>query len=175
MFKKTVAALALIGTSFASQANWQAGVGYVNLSDSPSGYDISLDGVYGSLGYKFKSSDNFYWVPELRLGTGIGDDTIDNYLAGSVLNTKLEMERYIALSLRGQYELDNGVYLYAAPSYANVEIKASGFGASLSEDEWEFGLGGGIGYNFSNNMAAELSYEQFDGVDVVSLAVKFDF
>ncbi len=167
MFKKKLAALALIGTSFASQANWQAGVGYVNLSDSEGGDSISLDALVGSLGYKFKSGENFYFMPELRLGTGMGDDDL--------YGVKVEVESFVALSLRGQYELESGLYLYGAPSYANLEVKASGYGESATEDEWEFGLGGGIGYNFSNNMAAELSYEQFDGVDVVSLAVKFDF
>ncbi|MFY8273291.1 outer membrane protein [Pseudoalteromonas sp. SSDWG2] len=167
MLKKSLVALALVGTSFASQANWQAGVGYVNLSDSEGGDSISLNALVGSLGYKFKSSDSFYFMPELRLGTGLGDDDL--------YGIKVEVESFMALSLRGQYDFDNGMYLYGAPSYANVEVKASGYGASATEDEWEFGLGGGLGYNFSNGVAAELSYEQFDGVDVVSFGLKFDF
>ena len=167
MMKKTLLALVLAGTSFASQANWQAGVGYVNLSDSEGGDSISLNALVGSLGYKFKTGDNFYLVPELRLGTGVGDDEL--------YGAKIEVESFTALSLRGQYDLESGLYIYGAPSYANLEVKASAYVESASEDEWEFGLGGGVGYNFSNAMLAELSYEQFDGVDVVSLAVKFDF
>ena len=57
MMKKTLLALVLAGTSFASQANWQAGVGYVNLSDSEGGDSISLNALVGSLGYKFKTGD----------------------------------------------------------------------------------------------------------------------
>ncbi|MBS3796452.1 outer membrane beta-barrel protein [Pseudoalteromonas sp. BDTF-M6] len=171
MLKKTLLAVVLAGTSFASQANWQAGAGYMNLSDDDAGIDISLDGIYGSIGYKFDSGNDFYFMPELRIGTGIGDDKVNVF--GT--NVKIEMDSFIALSVRGQYDFNNGFYLYAAPSYANLEVTASAGGVSESGDDWEFGFGGGAGYQFSKTMAAELSYEQFDGTDAVSVALKFDF
>lgn len=147
----------------------------MNLSDEDDGLDISLGGIVGSLGYKIKSGNNFYLIPEVRVGKGISDDSV------SVLgvDVDVELDGFLALSLRGQFELDNSIYLFAAPTYANAEFTASasqgGRSASATEDSWEFGVGGGAGYNFSKVVSAEVMYEQFDGTDVLSLGLKFNF
>ncbi|WP_114326892.1 outer membrane beta-barrel protein [Candidatus Colwellia aromaticivorans] len=167
MFKKTALAILIAGTSFSSLANWVGGVSYINLSDDEDGIDISLSGISGSLGYKIDSNTNFNFIPEVRIGTGISDDT--------VYGVDVEMDSFIALSVRGQYSLENGVYLFAAPSYANVELTASYGGYSETDDSWEFGIGGGAGYKFNESTSAEFMYEQYDGTDVLSFGVKFDF
>lgn len=165
----------IAGTSFSSLANWVGGVSYINLSEEDDGLEISLGGISGSLGYKIDSDNNFYFMPEVRIGTGISDDSVS--ILG--VDVDVEMDSFIALSVRGQYELDNGVYLFAAPSYANVELTAKasleGQSASETEDSWEFGIGGGLGYKFNESTSAEFMYEQWDGVDVLSFGVKFDF
>ncbi|MGL4939209.1 outer membrane protein [Shewanella sp.] len=170
-----VASSSLVAAEVEPTNSWVAGVSYMNLSDESDGVDISVGGVAGSLGYQFKSGENFYLVPEVRLGTGVGSDSFS--LSG--IDVEVELDTFIALSLRGQFEFDNGVYLYAAPTYANAEFtaKASYFGqtASSTEDSWEFGVGGGVGYRFSQVTSAELSYEQFDGIDVFSVGLKFNF
>lgn len=165
------ASLSAVATDNLADNHWVAGVGYTNLSDDEDGLDISLGAIVASLGYKIKSSDNFFITPEVRLGTGITDDTIAIF--GSRLD--IELERLVALTVRGEFEFDNGFYLYAAPSYTNVRLKASGYGRDVSEDSWEFGIGGGLGYQFTQKTAAEVSYEQFDGADVLSFSVKFAF
>lgn len=167
MIKKSLLALALSGASFMSMANWVGGIGYVNVSDDISGKDISLGGITGSLAYKIDSENKFTFIPEVRIGTGIDDDT--------VYGVKVEMESFIAFSLKGQYQLNEKAYLFAAPSYANLEIKASANGYSETDDEWEFGIGAGAGYQFSDTISGEISYEQFDGTDVISAGVKFNF
>lgn len=155
--------------------NWVGGISYINLSDEDDGLDISLGGVVGSLGYKIKSGNNFYLIPEVRIGTGISDDSV-SYLG---VDVDVELDGFLALSLRGQFELDNGVYIFAAPTYANAEFTASasqgGQSASATDDSWEFGVGGGVGYNFTKTASAEVMYEQFDGTDVFSLGLKFNF
>ena len=175
MFKKTALAILIAGTSFSSLANWVSGVSYINLSDEEDGLDISLGGITGSLGYKINSENNFYFMPEVRIGTGISDDSVS--MLG--VDVDVEMDGFIALSIRAQYELENGVYLFAAPSYANVEFTANasqgGQSASATEDSWEFGIGGGAGYKFNDSISGEFVYEQFDGTDVLSFGVKFDF
>lgn len=175
MFKKTALAILIAGSSFSSFANWVGGVSYINLSDENDGLEISLGGISGSLGYKIDSDNNFYFMPEVRIGTGISDDSVTMF----GVDVDVEMDSFIALSVRGQYELNNGVYLFAAPSYANVELTASasqgGQSASVTEDSWEFGFGGGVGYKFNESTSAEFMYEQYDGVDVLSFGVKFDF
>lgn len=181
--KKIVLGMLLASSSLAAIAaesepsgNWVGGIGYINLSDEvEDGLDISVGGIVGSLGYKIKSGDNFYLIPEVRIGTGISDDSV-SYLG---VDVDVELDGFLALSLRGQFELDNGVYLFAAPTYANAEFTASasqgGQSASATEDSWEFGVGGGIGYNFSKTTSAEVTYEQFDGTDAFSVGLKINF
>lgn len=166
MFKKALLAVCIAGASFSSFANWVGGVSYINLSEDD-GADISLGGLTGSLGYKIDAQNGFYFMPELRVGTGISDD--------SVGGIDVEMDRFVALSVRGQYSLNQQVYLFAAPSYTNVELTASAGGVSTSEDEWEFGLGGGIGYQMTQAMSAEFMFEQYDDADLMSFGVKFAF
>ena len=175
MFKKMVLAILVVLSSFSSSANWVGGLGYINLSDKDDGLEINLSVITGSLSYKIDSNHNFYFMPEVRLATGISDDTITVFN----VDVDIEMDRFIALSVRGQYELDNGVYLFAAPSYANIEftVKASQDGqhASESDDSWELGFGGGVGYQFNESTSAEFIYEQYDGTDVLTLGVKVEF
>ena len=154
--------------------NWVGGISYINLSDEDDGLAISLGGVVGSLGYKIKSGNNFYLIPEVRIGTGISDDSVSY-----PVDVDVELDGFLALSLRGQFELDNGVYLFAAPTYDNAEftvtVSDGGQSASATEDSWELGVGGGVGYNFTKTASAEVMYEQFDGTDVFSLGLKFNF
>lgn len=166
---------ALAEETASTESNWIGGIGYANMSNEEDGMKISFGAVVGSLGYKIQSSDSFYIIPELRIGTGISDDNLD--FEG--ININFEVDSFLALSLRGQLELDNGLYLFATPSYGNIEVtvSASMFGesASVTADEWEFGFGAGVGYNFSDSVSAELSFETYDGIDVTSFGLKFDF
>ncbi|MEL7312861.1 MAG: outer membrane beta-barrel protein [Pseudomonadota bacterium] len=163
--KKIIAMLVLCTLSTPGVAQWVAGGGYINLSEDD--LDVSVGGVYGSIAYQIEAEGNFMFLPELRIGVGVGDDTVDGIT--------VELSTFLALSLRGQYEFDSGLYLYAAPSYAQAEFDFSGFFGSGSEDESEVGIGGGAGYKFSDNAWGELSYEVFDGIDAVSFGFKYAF
>jgi len=80
MFKKSAIALLALSVSLSASANWSAGAGYMNLSSDTDGVDISLNGIYGSVAYDFQmGNENFSIVPELRIGTGLTDDTIEEY------------------------------------------------------------------------------------------------
>ena len=168
MFKSTAIALTLLSLSLTASADWQVGGGFSNLSDDLGDGDVSLSILYGSVSYKTDSSyDDFSFVPELRIGTGIGDD--------SLYGIKLEVKSFIALSVRGQYEFSNGAYVYAMPSYANLNIKASGYGESESEDNWEFGVGAGVGYSLNKKLSVEASYENYDDTNFLSVGFKYAF
>ena len=136
---------------------------------------MSLNGIVGSLGYKIESGDNFSLIPLVRIGFGVGSDTLTANSKGKLVDVDVELDSFLALSLRGQYQLDNGVYLFATPTYSNSQFTASSRGYSETDDEWEFGVGGGIGYNFGATTSAEFSYEQYDGIDAITLGLKFDF
>lgn len=165
--------LSLTATASDSQStnNWVGGVGFINLSDDYGDLSISLNGIVGSLGYKIESGDNFSLIPEVRISFGVGSDSVSYF----GYKADVELDSFLTLSMRGQYQLDNGVYLFAAPSYANAKVTASIGDYSETDDEWEFGVGGGIGYNFGATTSAELSYEQYDGTDALTLGLKFDF
>ena len=98
MFKKTAFAFTLFSLSLTATASeWQAGGGFGSLSDSSDGTDVSLNIIYGSLAYKIqKDNSNFFFVPELRLGTGIGDDSMNVFGR----NVKVEVDSFLALSVR---------------------------------------------------------------------------
>ncbi|WP_333973210.1 outer membrane beta-barrel protein [Alteromonas mediterranea] len=168
MFKKAILSAALLSVSLSASANWVLGVGYGNISDSDGDIDISLGGVIASAGYQYQVNSNFNLVPEVRLGTGISDD--------DVMGVNVELDSFYAMSIRGEYTVAEGMYIYVVPSYGKLEVTASAGGFSESaESDWEFGLGGGVGYKFTQTNAVELSFETFDDVDVLSIGAKFAF
>jgi opacity protein-like surface antigen len=184
MFKKTAIALTLLSLSLTASANWQAGAGFGNLSDDIEGNDISLNVLYGSVAYKIENSNNdFFFMPELRIGTGVGDDSINEswtfyngYNNVHIDNKiKVEVKSFIALSARAQYEYSSGAYVYIMPSYANLDIKASSDGESFSDDSWEFGIGAGVGYSLNKKVSVEASFEKYDGTDLLSVGFKYSF
>lgn len=164
MFKKSLIVLSLLVLPLTASANWSAGAGYANLSDD----SLDLGVVYGAVAYEFvEEGSKLSLIPELRLGTGISDDKMDG--------VKVEVERFTALSLRGQYNYDNGFYAYVMPSYANLDIKASFRGESFSDDTWEFGFGAGVGKKLNEKISVEASFESYDGTDVFSVGFKYAF
>ena len=61
------------------------------------------------------------------------------------------------------------------PSYANLDIKASNNGISRSDDNWEFGFGGGVGKQINDKTSIEASYESYDGTDLLTIGFKYAF
>ncbi|NMP30001.1 porin family protein [Thalassotalea sp. M1531] len=172
MFKKSAIALLTLSLSLSASANWQVGGGYMNLSDDSDDLDVSLNGVYGSIAYNYKmENEKFSIVPEFRLGTGVSEDTVDGYY----YDVDIELERFIALSARAQYQMNDNFYMYALPSYANAKLKASIGSTSESDDDWEFGYGVGAGFNFRENGILNFSYEQYDDADLFTASLSIQF
>lgn len=155
--------------------NWVGGTGYSYMTAGEDGIDFGVGSIFGSLGYRFNTGSNFYWIPEIRVGTGTSDDTVNI----QNVNIDLELDSFLAVSLRTQYETGDGFYLFVSPSYANAKITASASVGdqklSVTEDSWEFGIEAGGGYNFSDNISAELSYETFDNFNFISVGFRFNF
>ncbi|MDJ0909279.1 MAG: outer membrane beta-barrel protein [Woeseiaceae bacterium] len=161
--KRTFIAILMLFFSLPASAQWVAGGGYAQFSDS----DINLGGIYGSIGYVVHEHEGLTIMPEFRLGIGVDPDT--------VAGIDVELDRFLAISVRGEYALVEDFYVYLAPSYAHVDLTASSFGFTVSEDDWEFGFGGGFGYRISEALAGELSWESFDGTDVIGLGLRYSF
>ncbi len=161
--KRAVIAILVLFCSLPASAQWVAGGGYAHLSDS----DITLGGIYGSVGYLVHEHDGLTIMPEIRLGFGVDPDTVSGI--------DVELDRFFAISIRGAVALNESFYVYVAPSYAHVDLTASSFIFTVSEDDWEFGFGGGVGYQISDALAGELSWESFDGTDVIGLGLRYSF
>jgi hypothetical protein len=121
----------LVTTSSVASADWTFSGGYANFSEDDSGLDISLGALYASAGYHFES-DEFVFMPELRLGVGISDD--------NVLGVNVEIDSFFAASIRGQYNVTESFGVFLQPSYGRLELTASADGQSFTDDDWEFGL-----------------------------------
>lgn len=164
MFKKSLIALSLLTLPLTASANWSAGGGYANLSEE----DLSFGMLYGAIAYEFvQEGGKFSFMPELRLGTGVSDD--------EMFGVNVEVSRFTALSVRGQYKFGNGFYAFVAPSYGNLDIKVSSAYRSASADDWEFGYGAGVGKKLNEKGSVEASFESYDGADVISVGFKYAF
>ena len=96
-------AMALFTTATSADerdGGWVAGMGYTSFSESEDNVDISVGAIWGSLGYQIKATDKFYVTPEVKIGKGIGSDTI---ISGST-PIDVELDSYLAVSLRGEYD-----------------------------------------------------------------------
>lgn len=168
MLKRSLIALSMLALPLTVSANWLAGGGYAKISDDIDGDKASVGIVYGSIAYEHKLTDSRWSImPELILGTGISD--------GDIEGDKVKADRFIALSARGQYNYKNGVYLFAQPMYANLKVTADFGGREVTNDEWELGLGAGVGKKLNEKTIVEASYNNFDGTDVLTLGIKYSF
>ncbi|MDM7862092.1 outer membrane beta-barrel protein [Alteromonas sp. ASW11-36] len=169
MLAMATASLLMAGSA---HADWNWSAGYTNISDDDDGIDISLSAVTVGVGYEFETTyDAFTVMPELKVGFGVADDNVR--IADTNIN--VDIDRYTELSVRANYQVNDSFFIYAQPAYANLKIDASANGFSESEDDWEFGYGVGAGFKASDDLAFELSYQDFDGTDVVSGTVRYFF
>jgi len=176
-----------------AKMEWVGGVGYLNLADEFDRESINLGAIVGSLGYKINIRDNFYLIPEVRVGIGVGNDSLydsysnDYYKSESTI--QVEIDSLIAFSLRGQFEFGSGLYLYVAPTYSRGsfsvrtiykdqyvdgdELYIEVYDENASLDD--FTVKGGAGFYFNELTSAELSYEKFEGSEVTTLGIKYNF
>lgn len=149
------AACAAIATPSFAQDQWQATAGLMRFSEDA----IDVDALYVTLGYKFKAAENFYIIPEARVATGIGDDN------------GIEVDTFYSIGAKAQYEFESGFYTFATISWGDLKVKSNG--GSGSDDEVGYGVG--AGYDFTEKVGAELSWEDFQDTNLYQLGLKFKF
>ncbi|SMF04892.1 Outer membrane protein beta-barrel domain-containing protein [Alteromonadaceae bacterium Bs31] len=175
--KKFILGLLCVALPLSASAEWVAGVQYFNLSDDDGGADLSFGGVSASIGYKFDMGCNCYIIPSFNYGIGLSDEKMS---FGEGMDASLELDNMMGFDVRGQWEFDSGMYVFAAPSYRQLEITAKASigefsGSSSAESDWEFGLGAGLGYNFNETIGVEAGYERIDTSDIWSVGMRFNF
>ena len=165
--KKTL--LLLLATAGTSLGQIVAGFGYAGTeidSQGLSNDDITLGVFYASLGIENNQNDGFRFVPELRLGSGLEGDTI--------LGVELDVEYFVSLSLRAELH-QNDAYFFVNPTFTVIGLEASSGAAVASEQSEEFGVGVGLGYNFTEIASAEVFAEFYDEVTFYGVGARFRF
>lgn len=162
---KCLIMVSFLTVSAVASTQWTVGGGYTSYNEDDDGIDINLGAVYASAGYLYKN-DKIAFMPELRIGVGVTDDTVYG------VDVEVEVDSFIAASLRAQYEVTDNFSVFLQPTYTRLELTASANGQSASEDEWEFGFGGGGSFKVTDTASIEAFYESFDGTDVLSVGVR---
>jgi hypothetical protein len=170
VFKGLALTSLLTVSSIVSATGWNLSGGYSNFMVDDDDVDTSLGIVYGGVGYTYESG-NMSFMPELRLGMGIGNDNVESF----GVDIYLEIESFVALSIRSQYDVTENFGIFLQPTYGLLEATASAEGISVTEDEWSFGFGGGAAFKISESASIEALYERYDETDVLSLALRLKF
>ena len=135
------------------------GSSYVEVS----GADLFV--ANATLGWRFPVNETISIQPEVRGGVGLNEDTVSGF--------DFKVNNTFGFNLRFQADFASGFYLFAQPTYIRPEFEAEGFGIELSQKEWEFGGGGGLGFMLNRNLGLEAGYERIDGEDLWRGAIRF--
>ncbi|WP_417349560.1 outer membrane beta-barrel protein [Ferrimonas sp.] len=161
--KKMLLAALVASLPMAASANWIVGADYAQVSED----DIDLGALVLSAGYEYDYQNGFVVTPSLHLGFGVADDSI-----GPV---DIDLKTLYGLELRGQFNFEQGAYLYLAPRYTNFDVEAKLDGRTASADDWQLGGVVGLGYQFTDAVAAEVGFTSYEDLDQWSLGLRFNF
>jgi len=153
--------------------NWELGTSLMSLSEGDEDLDRNMNAFVISLGYRIELMERVFAIPDIRIGKGAANESAT--LKGTDID--ITLDNFIALSLKSQFELENGIYVFLVPSYANAGFMISssqkGYAKPAVEDSWMLGIGAGAGYYLVKNISAEFMFEQFDDKDIATLGFKF--
>lgn len=184
MIKKLLVLCGLLSFSGLASAQWIAGVGYFDLSADIDGYEVSPD-VYGfSLGYEFET-----WIPDLTIVPGASlymdaDDDIVHVNSPGPARVRVETNFGMGINVRFQWDGDAGLYFYLAPSLARFDIDGRApvivdnqvIGrAVINDDDWYAGGALGVGYNATEQISFEFSFEEYGDADLLGLNFRYAF
>jgi opacity protein-like surface antigen len=165
MFKG--AAIAVLGVACLSsnvalaEKNYAGGsIAFVDYSEEGIS-DASLMMLAGRLGTKF--NENF--SGEIRLGFGVGDDSVN--VSGT--DVDIELDSMFGAYVRGGLQAADSFYPYVALGYTRGEVTASvpGFSTSESESDISFGFGADVDINKKLTLNIEyMNYFDKDGTEV---------
>lgn len=173
MLKKSTMAIGislvslLVGGVHAENGYFGGNIAFVEYSEEGIGDDASLNAIFGRIGKKF--NENF--SGEIRVGIGIGDDTVDLF-GGDV---DVELDSLFGVYVRGGIQVAESFYPYAVLGYTRGELTASvsGFGsASESESDISFGVGADVGISEKVILNVEyMNYLDKDGAEIDGFSI----
>ena len=112
----------------------------------PTKFDSSINSLNVRLGKSY--TENF--SAEVRLGLGLGDDTVE--IDGMENGDHLEMREMYGVYARGGMQLEDRFYPYVIVGYSQAKLEASGVGFDIDGDFGgvSYGLGMDVGINNKN-------------------------
>jgi opacity protein-like surface antigen len=171
--KLGVLALVLVifsSNTYAEESYFSIGGGAFELSDEDISDDASLLALTGRLGTNF----NEYFSGEVRLGFGVGDDSVSVPLLG---NVDIELDSMYGAYLRSGLPVSDSLFLYGVLGYTRSEITVSvpGFGSG-SDSESDLSYGVGIDIDLSRNYLLNIEYMNYldkGAVEITGFTVGF--
>ncbi len=159
MYKRMAFATLFLSSVFCSTAQAEDGYyggnfSFLKYSEQGVSDDASLTAIYGRLGTSF--NENF--SGELRVGLGMGDDSVEF----DGLDVGVELDSMYGAYVRAGAPVSESFFPYIVFGYTRGEITASvsGFGsASASESDVSFGLGSDI--SVSQRVSINLEYMNY--------------
>lgn len=157
--------LASFAAAGAEQEGPVVGLGFNRLAAQGPGFDTYYSLAEVSLGYRAYAGDGITFTPELRAGVGLNDEQLGT--------ETVSVEGHYGFALR--VEAGTGrVYMLVAPSYSKYEGDSANLPAA-SEQDWEFGVGVGVGFRIGESTTMEVTYEAVDETDIVGVAFRRHF
>ena len=161
--KKILLATALIagfvGTASATgvgpYVGVQGGYSWMNLGNKSS-HDNGLSGDIHA-GYLLPLTSSLSLGPEVGLGT--------NFYSPKESGWKLDTNYYVPVMAKLQWQVSNELYLFGKAGITYVSQTQKHSGLSYDNSVWHASFGLGAGYNLSQNLALEASYNYVDGDD----------
>lgn len=177
MFKKSLIAglgLSALLSGYTQAENYYGGnISFLDYSVEGIDDDASLTAIVGRFGTTF--NENF--SGEVRLGFGVGDDTVDVF----GFDADVELDNMFGAYVRGGIPVTDSFFPYAIVGYTRGEVTASisGFGSeSESESDVSFGVGADV--NVNQNIIINVEYMNYfdkDGAEIdgfsIGIASKF--
>ena len=176
MIKKVLFAAIIASVSGSCLANWVDDLSYINIKTSGKSNhsytksEPNLGLISASVGFQVPINENFSVIPEVQYAYNVSDK--DNLAAansaGSAGKIKQELNRFYGFNIKAQYNFTPEFYAYVQPQYIRYKIEESGSFADGStvnstHSETNLGYGGGAGYQFNPNLAANVGYTKVDG------------
>jgi outer membrane immunogenic protein len=165
----SVTALMLSGSVVAQTGYVGGGLASVDYSIDGIPTEAQLSAVFGRLGTEF--NENF--SGELRLGFGIGNDTVSAFgVDGTV-----ELNNLFGAYIRGGIPVSDSFFPYVVVGYTRGEMERDSaiLGSdSPSESDISFGIGADLGVSESLTASIEyMNYLDKDGADVSGFSLSF--
>ncbi len=170
--KKLIAFLLLaVAASFSAQAQVTSSLGLLYAPDVD---DLELGALVASFGYRLDLENGFSVQPEVRGGIGVIDDRFGVPGFG---RADVDLSNIFGFTLRGQYDVANGAYFFAQPTYQRIELDVdlpagAPAGIDFDDNAWEWGIEGGLGFRFNEKFGIEASYGVIDNDEVLNFALR---